>query len=1377
MKKEFEGSLEIQATLISLLARVQTKMPVSPELYIGIPGSDAFPLDGLFMAMGGPSAGAVRLHLGRCLDALCEKYASQVEFDGILTRFCTLLLEALIDTEASSEGGIPEPADWLLLTQLLAHSPDAPGLFVSRFTEGDLLAPVARGVPTSSIRVLYDAISAYLQALFVSAERYKGDTTDAKNRRMSLVPMAVYCYGTLQTLKRASLRGLVVDDVNIPCYISVVNLALQLCRRAGMSFQVGPDDAHTQGSLLLMLACDVDGFRRLAADSGSPLAKLLDFERPQSSPLLYAMIQDADKLVTRELSRGSQDLPVLTTPYYIALYKLGAQCTSFSRSSFINQVHTFLPDGTKQIYMNTLTSAVERFAGTSYVYEKVYWHLLGLLYVAYGHVDLLAIQDPLHRVLKRRSKAVIFAIRYISLIDGSKLPPDARTRLISIYGGIFMCSDLPNTKLLTPRVSALYDAHPEAFTNVLQGDALLRVSLAASLPVSLDALRAFFRSILFLAPRHERVDGCPLPLFVDALRACLAVKLHLCNLVQDDASNYLLSPSFSSTKLNLENFLVAVFNSYGGTFTDEHYSLLFRFVFENPLRNHCSELTHQIHALVERYLAAFTTSLSPAVLNPEQPEYAPVHVLHYLLVRGGLFYFSLPIGERPASLLGMVALTQNLTLPIICVATCLLQHLSPRFIDSTAESVLLTSLSERTPELMLNVVNEALRAYDTVLSADSAAVELPSRLSRLIGHIAACCAKLLQGEENEVASAILQGLLHWRVKRSGSRLFLRVSEDYIGDTLTIRNPKEVCAQAAVWHVNVINATCAAALVDAHELKAEADGSLVATAYQFLWIYLPVFVDLLDTLFLLADMSAREEIPRLALEALVVPMSWTSFGFSRPSEFLCENIGEIIAEEAYRPLIEGLSLEDGQAVDFLPILATQPHIGSLKAPPLKINSALPYSVTGGQKDYLEGFRFKVQDRHLAMLYTVYPTQYLKRLVTCTAFWTALARVDEARAAHLLGLFPFYLLTLNCKVTTEQMRGAFVTNVRAVAATLEPEGLTIFKDCLSLAATSLFEHFTNVPNAFTRRRGSFNVVNALLAFTQLPFLSSFSKTVITFLLTFLQHPHSVPGVAALENRVSFIHLAEAMAASLNQERGRFTRVFSSACLLAAIGQLGVDGWEEQTAWQALFGTVSKVTFYNIDMTETSVTRNLPSETIQKLKKSLETLIYRRPETRMEDAIVRQTLAAGLIFAHVTLTYNDPRFQASLVHLLFSSHISLRCLGAKIFYRQFGQGVQVLVDDILRYLRSCTYTMGDEKLQCPISALPSLEERPLSRAICDLLVHTFHRHSDVLYLLDSLTHIIHLATGGTSERRAAFLSILERLAIDEVDRVIAMARVRTM
>ncbi|TNJ26669.1 hypothetical protein GMRT_13149 [Giardia muris] len=1350
-------------------------MPVSPELYTAIPGSDAFPLDGLFAAMNGPSAGAVRLHLGRCLDALYEKYASQTGFDDVLARFSTLLLDALIGTEVSTEGGVSEPSDWLLLTQLLAHSPDAPNRFVARFTESDLLAPIARGIPVSSIRVLYDTISAYLQALFITATRYKGESTDARTRRMHLVPMAVYCYGVLQALKRASLRELVIDEVNIPCYLSVVNTALQLCRRAGMSLQLEVNDVHTQGELLLMLASDTDGFRHLAMDSSSSLVKLLDFERPQSSPLLYAMIQDADKLVTRELSQCSRDVPTLARPYYIALYKLGAQCTSFSRSSFINRVHTFLPDGARQIYMNTLTSIVERFTGTSYIYEKVYWHLLGLLYTAYGHVDLPAIQDSLQRVLRRRSKAVIFAIRFLSLIDGTKLPPDARARLVGIYGSFFMCSDLPNTKLLAPRVTALYDAFPEAFTSVLQGDALLRVSLATSLPVSLDALRAFFRSTLFLAPGHERVDGCPLALFADALRACLAVKLHLCDLIQDEASNCLLSPSFSSTKLSLDGFLVAVFNSYGGTFTDEHYGLLFRFVFENPLRNPCSELIHQIHALVERYLAAFTVALSPAVLNSEHPEYASVHVLHYLLVRGGLFYFSIPIDERPVSLLGKVALTQNLTLSIICVATCLLQHLSPRFIDSTAESVLLTSLSERTPGLILGVVNEALRAYETVLSADSGAAELPGRLSRLIGHIAGCCAKLLQGEENEVASAILQCLLHWKLKRRESRLFLCISEDCLGDTLTIRNPKEVCAQAAIWHANVINTTCAAALVEAHGLQAEADGSLVIAAYPFLWIYLPIFIDLLNTLFLLADMRVGDEVPKLALEALIVPMSWTSFGFARPSELLCTTIGDLLVREAYMPLIEGLGVSDGQTIDFLPVLAAQPPLGSLKASPLGINSALPYSVTGGPKDYLEDFRFKIRDQRLAMLYTIYPAQYLKCLVTCTAFWTTLARVDEARAAHLLGLFPFYFLTLNCKVTTEQMRNAFVLTLREVMGALDPEGLVIFKERLHVAATSIFNHFTDVPNAFTRRRGSYNVVNAILAFTQLPFLSGFSKTVITFLLEFLQHPQSVPGLSSLENRVSFIHLADAMAASLNQERSGFTRAFSSECLLAAVGQLGVTDWEEQTAWQMLFGTVAKVTFYNIDMTETGLTRSLTLRTIQRLKKSLETLIYRRPEAGMKEATVRQTIAAGLIFAHVILVYDDQRFQASLVHLLFSSHVSLRGLGAKIFYRQYGQGVATLIDDTLRYLRSCTY--GNEEIQCPVSLLPSLEERPLSRAICDLLVHTFHGHSDILHLLDALTHIVHLASCGTSERRAALLSVLERLAIDEVDRVITTSRISTM
>lgn len=168
------------------------------------------------------------------------------------------------------------------------------------------------------------------------------------------------------------------------------------------------------------------------------------------------------------------------------------------------------------------------------------------------------------------------------------------------------------------------------------------------------------------------------------------------------------------------------------------------------------------------------------------------------------------------------------------------------------------------------------------------------------------------------------------------------------------------------------------------------------------------------------------------------------------------------------------------------------------------------------------------------------------------------------------------------------------------------------------------------------------------------------------------------------------------------------------------------------------------------------------------------------------MEQILSAGLVYAHVSSIQSDNlRLFKSVIHLLFSSHISLRALAGKIFAVQFGDSVEQMVTEVLCWLRTAdfadeltdewddTIDYGDRYIVFSSSMLPDLKCSPLPRRICSLMESRYNRQKYVVTLLESLSFVLHYADCSGNELCYGILDLLQRLKVSEVDVLIIRSR----
>lgn len=300
--------------------------------------------------------------------------------------------------------------------------------------------------------------------------------------------------------------------------------------------------------------------------------------------------------------------------------------------------------------------------------------------------------------------------------------------------------------------------------------------------------------------------------------------------------------------------------------------------------------------------------------------------------------------------------------------------------------------------------------------------------------------------------------------------------------------------------------------------------------------------------------------------------------------------------------------------------------------------------------------------------------------------------------------------------------------------------------------------------------------------------FTDSVANFIIRFLRHPNCFDDLACYDNLVSYIHLAEGFYLSFISRDGKSTmstisRRIGSEALISSIMHMKSSSWEIHNAWMSLFGTVAKTTFYNTGLDRRKLLDRLNSSALERIGNSLERFIYAKGA---DDCTVEQILSAGLVYAHVPSIQSDNlRLFKSVIHLLFSSHISLRALAGKIFAVQFGDSVEQMVTEVLCWLRTAdfadeltdewddTIDYGDRYIVFSSSMLPDLKCSPLPRRICSLMESRYNRQKYVVTLLESLSFVLHYADCSGNELCYGILDLLQRLKVSEVDVLIIRSR----
>lgn len=1440
------------------------------SIYLTVPGSNDLDISAVLAPLTKTHNSVVKSQIDAALTTLLRFAAKNGDSDHaiyVLRSFMKLLLIhiQMPDNRGSTVTGCK--GLWVLLGQLILKVDGAAGDFIDWFTKQDACkALLGSGVSSEALtfRHVFNCLLLYTQALF-SADTYGvvshtatsgKELTPLESREayLCLPKMATYLQGFILLFLQTNLTNISTLDQDKEAYTSSLQMIIRLCSSHNSTFiatltfpskstaSTIDSTEVTHGHMLIHLALRPDEFRLYVQDDSCPYALLLKFLHPESSPVLFMLVADAERLISNPRTDWS-------SRYYLTLFETIVSIDSFGSSGLLMKLPYKLSPLALPIYGRVVSRAIDSLLRTRKTQSKTFWKLVEIQLSCFNIFPSDAVFFEMRKFIVQHGKASIFISRMISAIDHKTLSPQDLSKIIKLYALFLIEGDAPTAGIVRLKVEELIRDFPSALQEALPHDLFIRVCLRSHIDISKEVLCQFLLGVTSFVPGSETFKECTIGLFKDFLATCTDTHCYYSDLCCGVPANS------DAILLPLAPLLLAINNTFGTNLHQKEYALLFTFFFGGADRDTAEVVYAQIQPLISKYIALFSNTLTPEMLGSESQEYAPLGVLHFLLVQGGLEYFVMSSQSASSSenIISRFNINKTITLQILTLGSCLFTHLPDTYLDILCAKFIDECINTCNFQDIMVTVNKAFVSYSFSISVDTSIVDIPSRIGRMLGYFIKYLYNTYQAVENDELLGILVGLSNLSILcKDSSSLVLFADEPR--QSISEQDIKQVISEAGYRIAQTLNyifkganmtekgtngllnvsyilspinqRSCGQQLrsplysptlderrgISSIQAAASPNGTSImigdlhikrqhkainSPAYRMLWLYTPFFLELLDTL------SSIVSIPlKLNPTCLHVPMGWVSFGINRPSEMHSTEFGRLLTEEIYVPVIDHYGLKGGKSLELEQFIAEIPleeqrnehstgiaqDAAFLDASLFSVNTILPYPISPSSHDYPMSQRFSVKSENLSMLLSTYPMSYMRRLFGCINLWRSFLKTDPTEAMRQLSVVPFFVTTLNCRSTSESIRSLY----SSLIDTLEKElSLTLrqrFSSLLSDMAMMLFNRFKTISGAFSQKRRSYGIVNGILCFAQCAMLAPFADFVANFIIRFLKHPNCFDDLACHDNLVSYIHLAEGFYLSFISRDGKSTmstisRRIGSEALVSAIEHMGTSNWEIRNAWMSFFGTVAKTTFYNTYLNRRKLLDRLNPSALERVGNALERLIYAKGTG---EHAVEQILSAGLIYAHVPGVQSDNlRLFKSIIHLLFSPHISLRVLAGKIFAVQFDDSVEQMVAEVLCWLRTAEFvdavtdtcdsatTYGDRLIMFSSSMLPDLKCSPLSRRICSLMESRYNRQKHVVTLLESLSFVLHYADCSGNELCYGILDLLQRLKVSEEDVLIIRSR----
>lgn len=870
----------------------------------------------------------------------------------------------------------------------------------------------------------------------------------------------------------------------------------------------------------------------------------------------------------------------------------------------------------------------------------------------------------------------------------------------------------------------------------------------------------------------------------------------------------------------------------------------------------------QLKPLLSKYLTLFSGELTPEMLSNETVEYACLNILYFIFVQGGMDYFVSSSQQTISNSNIIIKFHMNkiITLQLLTLASCLFTYLPDIYLDTLCAKFVDYCISNCDFKSIITTVNMAFVLYSSSIGIETSTVDIPIRVGRMLGYFIKYSYNLYQSVENDELFATIIGLSDIFILCKDSSSLVLFVDELRQKNISEQDARQVISEAGSRIAQILNyifeganvteqgksgllnvyyilspigsrlhdrqlrSPLSSPFADKHRgtdlihTVTSPNGTSIlvgnlyvkrqhiavkSPVYRMLWMYIPFFVELLNTIASIINMSLK-----LNPTCLYVPMGWVSFGINRPSEMRSTEFKRLITEEIYIPVIDNYGIKRNNVLDLKQVIMEFPiekydesifsnfnnssrELIFPDASLFSVNTILPYPISPTAHEYPMSQRFSVGNENLSMLLSTYPMSYIKRLFGCVELWRSFLKTDPTEAMRQLAAVPFFVTTLNCRSTSDNIRFCYSALINTLEKDLSLPIRQRFSKLLTDMATMLFNRFRTIPGSFSHKRRSYGIVNGILCFTHCTMLAPFADFVANFIIRFLKHPNFFDDLACYDNLVSYVHLAEGFYLSFISKDGKssmsgISRKIGSEAIVSSIEHMKTTDWELRNAWLSLFGTIAKTTFYNLCLDRRKLLDRLNISAVERVGMLLERFIYAKDEN---ECIVQQILSAGLIYAHVPGIQSDNlRLFKSIIHLLFSPYISLRALAGKIFAVQFNDFVEQIVTEVLCWLRTaellynsnstidrCSkiFSYEDRNIVFNSSMLPDLICSPLSRRICSLMELQYNQQKYVVMLLESLSFALHYANCSGNELCYGIMDLLQRLNVSEIDVLIIRSR----
>lgn len=1440
------------------------------SIYSTIPGSDDLDISAVLAPLTRSHNSVVKSQIDAALTTLlrfAEKNGESDHAVHILRGFMRLLLNHIQMPENRGTTITRCKGLWVLLGQLVLKVDGAASDFVDWFIEQDV-CKVLLGSSISqealTFRHAFNCLLLYTQSM-CSNDSYgilsrksihieEKISIDDRAAYLCLPTMATYLQSFMLLFSQTNLASISTLDQDKDAYASSLQMIVRLCNLHDPAFKskfqftrkcinslIESTDV-THGQMITHLFLQPDDFRLYVQDDSCPYTLLLKFLYPESSPILFMLVADAERLVSNPRTDWS-------SRYYLTLFETIISIDSFASSGLLVKLPYRLSPLALPVYGRVVSCTVDSLLRARKTHAKTFWKLVEIQLSCFNIFPSDAVFFEMKKLIVQHGKASIFISRMVSAIDHKTLSAQDLSKIVKLYALFLIEGDAPTAGIVRAKVEELTRDFPSALKDTLSHDLFTRVCMRSHINISRELLCQFLLDITSFASGAEQITECTIGLFKDFLTACIDTQCYYSDLCCGVPANS------EAILFPLAPLMLAINNTFGTNLHQKEYALLFEFLFSGADRDTAEIVYAQLKPLLLKYTALFSSALTPEMLGSESQEYASLGVLHFIFVQGGIDYFILSSQKAISNhnIISKFNINKIITLQSLTLGSCLFTHLPDAYLDTLCAKFIDDCINSCNFQSIIATANKAFGAYSFSISIDTSSVDIPTRIGRMLGYFIKYSYNIYQTVENDELFGIIIGLSNLSVLcKDSSSLVLFVDEPR--QSISEQDAEQVISEAGHRIAQILNYIFKGANVTEQgtsgllnvsyilspinprvrdrqlrsplgspHLRKHESTNLIQTvaspngtsilvgnlyvkrqhtainspAYRMLWLYTPFFLELLNTLASITNISLR-----LNPTCLHVPMGWVSFGINRPSEMHGTEFRRLLTEEIYIPVIDHYGLKGGKTLDleqFIMEIPIEEYTGDIftgSAQELafpdtslfSVNTILPYPISPSSYDYPMSQRFSVRSENLSMLLSTYPMSYMRRLFGCIDVWRSFLKTDPTEAMRQLTVVPFFVTTLNCRSTSENIRSLYSSLINTLEKDLSLSIRQRFSNLLTDMATMLFSRFQTVPGAFSHKRRSYGIVNGILCFAHCAMLAPFADSVANFIIRFLKHPNCFDDLACYDNLVSYIHLAEGFYLSFISKDGKsamstISRRIGSEALVSSIEHMKTSDWETHNAWMSLFGTVAKTTFYNTCLDRRKLLDRLNISAVERIGDSLERFIYAK-ET--DEYTVEQILSASLIYAHVPGIQSDNlRLFKSVIHLLFSPHISLRVLAGRIFAVQFDDSVEQMVTEVLYWLRTAefvdgvvddygsTANYGDRRIAFNSSMLPDIICSPLSRRICSLMELRYNRQKYVVTLLESLSFALHYADCSGNELCYGIMDLLQRLNVSEVDILIIRSR----